>query len=80
MSYPIILISDLPQGVISKQYNAFKLTEHTKNGKTTQFKDVEPYSYLVNNKGEIVWTYPGVKTRRPPNRKIFAAIEQFLQK
>jgi len=66
----MILISDLPQGVISKQYNAFKLV-NTK-------KDVEPFSYLLNSQGKIVWTYPGTKSTRPPNRKIFAAIDKYL--
>ena len=72
----MVIISDLPQGVISKQYNAFKLTAYKK--KEGKFKDVEPFSYLVDNQGKIVWTYPGTKERRPSNRKIFAAIDKYL--
>ena len=78
LAFPMILISDLPQGLISKQYNAFKLTESKKSGK--KFKDVEPFSYLVNPQGKIVWSYPGTKEKRPSNRKIFAAIDKYLSK
>ena len=72
----MMIISDLPQGVISKQYNTFKLTKYKK--KEGAFKDVEPFSYLVNNQGKIVWTYPGTKEKRPSNRKILAAIDKYL--
>ena len=72
--YPMRIISDLPKGKISREYNCFKITSSKKKGKIIKTKDVEPFSYLIDSNGIIKWIFKGTKEIRPTNEILKEAI------
>nr|QEE18026.1 hypothetical protein DSAG12_03864 [Candidatus Prometheoarchaeum syntrophicum] len=76
--YAMVYIADLNTKEIIRAYDAEKIDSTKKPEKNLKIKDVLPLSYLLNNRAEIVWRFVGTKEKRPPNRKIFAAIKKYL--
>lgn len=76
--YPMIFISDLPNGNIAREYKCFKLSSYEKDGEMIKYKDVKPYSYLIDSKGIIRWIYEGTKEVRPTNDMLREAINNLF--
>lgn len=76
--YPFIFISDIPRGKISQKYHCFKWTQTRKAGITYKKKDIEPYSYLLDNSGQIVWIFRGTKEVRPSNQILVEIVNQYI--
>ena len=78
--YPMIFIADVPNGNISREYNCFKLSSFEKKGEILKYKDVDPYSYLIDSTGIIQWIFKGTKEIRPSNELLKEAINNLPSK
>jgi len=76
--YEMVYIADLDTKEIIRAYGAEKLDSTKKPEKNLKVKDCRPITYLLNSESTILWKFVGTKEKRPPNRKIFAAIKKFL--
>jgi peroxiredoxin len=76
--YDMVYIADLDTKEIIRAYDAEKFDSTKKPEKNLKIKDCLPITYLLNSESTILWKFVGTKEKRPPNKKIFAAIKKFL--